>query len=238
MSAPASDKPAASAWPLAGRSFGAVLLDLDSTLIDSSAVVDRSWLTWATEFGITPADRTEHHGVPARTTVARLLPDEQRERALERIRELEENDTDGIRQIAGAQATLDRLAGLGVPTAIVTSCTVRLADARITATGLRVPVAVVTADDVTEGKPGPEPYLAGARMLDVPIDDCLVVEDAPAGFVSGRDAGCAALLGLTTTHPRHEVEEWADAVVGTLAEVTFEPAGATRVAVEPIGGSS
>lgn len=54
--------------------------------------------------------------------------------------------------------------------------------------------ATVSADDVTVGKPDPEPYLRGAAALGVPTNQCLVIEDAVAGLRSARAAGAAAIV--------------------------------------------
>jgi mannitol-1-/sugar-/sorbitol-6-phosphatase len=108
--------------------------------------------------------------------------------------------------------------GRGDLCAIATSCTRPLAVARITATGLPAPRVVVTASDVRQGKPHPDPFLLAAQRLGVDPRDCLVVEDAPGGLEAARAAGCATLAVTTTTAPADLI---ADAVIGTLAEVRF-----------------
>lgn len=77
---------------------------------------------------------------------------------------------------------------------------------------------MVTADDVTTGKPDPAPYLLGARLLGVDPARCLVVEDAPSGLLAGSLAG-AATLAVTTTTPADQLR--ADAVVTDLSDVRF-----------------
>jgi len=202
--------------PLIGRRFAAVLFDMDGTLIDSTPVVVRSWVTWALERGIAPERLEGHHGVPAAQIVRGLVPEEDVEAAIARINALEIADVDGITMLPGAAAAVAALPE--ARRAIVTSCTRPLATARIAATGLLAPSVVVTADDVTTGKPDPAPYLLGARRLGVDPADCLVVEDAPSGLLAARAAG-AATLAVTTTTPADRLD--ADAVVGTLADVRF-----------------
>jgi sugar-phosphatase len=216
-----------------GASFDAVLFDMDGTLISSIASVERSWTTLAAEFAI-PAELIAgfgFHGVPARDIIERLLADrgaEVRARALARIVELEVTDTADIAVLPGAGEALAALAE-GSRSAIVTSCDARLAAARLAASGLPAPALVVTADDVTRGKPDPEPYVLGARRLGVDPARCLVVEDAPAGLTSGREAGAATLALCTTTDPDRLD---ADAVVADLAAVRFEVSAAgVRVVV-------
>jgi sugar-phosphatase len=207
--------------PLDGRDFAAVLFDMDGTLIDSIPVVVRSWLRWAEEEGVDPRRLVGFHGVPARGIAEKLLPAERVDSAVERIEAIETADTDGITILPGALAALAALAGDDL-CAIATSCTRVLADARIAATGLPVPRVVVTASDVDRGKPHPDPFLLAAQRLGVDPAHCLVVEDAPGGLEAARAAGCATLAVTTTTEPADLV---ADAVVATLADVRFAPAG-------------
>jgi sugar-phosphatase len=212
----AASTPASLLAGLAGRRFEAVLFDMDGTLIDSTPVVVRSWVTWALERGIDPKDLEGHHGVPAAQIVRGLVPEDEVEAAIERINALELADVEGITMLPGAAEAVAALPE--ARRAIVTSCVAPLAAARIAATGLRAPSVVVTASDVRIGKPDPAPYLLGAERLGVDPSSCLVVEDAPSGLVSARAAG-AATLAVTTTTPADELD--ADAVVGTLADVRF-----------------
>ncbi len=203
----------ATAAPLT-TTYEAVLFDLDGTLVDSTAVVVRSWLRWAEEEQVDPQLLAGFHGVPSAGIVAALVPEDRRRGALSRIDALELADTDGVVALPGAARALAALpAGRA---AIATSCTRGLAAARIAAAGLDAPGVVVTVDDVAAGKPAPDPYLLAARRLGVDPARCLVVEDAPSGLRSARAAGCAT-LAVTTTTPAHNLD--ADLVVATLDAV-------------------
>jgi sugar-phosphatase len=208
---------------LEGRTFAAVLFDMDGTLIDSIPVVIRSWLRWAKEEGVDPRRLTGFHGVPARGVIAALLPPERVDGAFDRIEAIEIADTDGIAVLPGALDALAALTGEVERCAIATSCTRPLADARLAATGFPAPGVVVTASDVSQGKPHPDPFLLAAARLGVDPADCLVVEDAPGGIEAGRAAGCATLAVSTTTAA---ADLMADAVVETLADVRFSVVGA------------
>ena len=216
--ATADVRPATGTPLLGGAVFDAVLFDMDGTLVDSTRSVQRSWVHWAGEYGV-PLERLQGwHGVPAKQIVATVVADPAlHEAALARIEQIEVEDAgSGIVALPGAAAALAALpAGRA---AIVTSCTEPLAHARIATSGLAAPAVVVTASDVTVGKPDPEPFLLGAHRLGVDPARCLVVEDAPAGLASGRAAG-ARTLAVTTTHPAADLD--ADVVVGTLADVVL-----------------
>jgi mannitol-1-/sugar-/sorbitol-6-phosphatase len=202
--------------PLTDRVFAAVLFDLDSTLVDSSAAVDRSWRRWAAEYDLTLADLGEHTGLPSRATVARLLAPADVDIGAALIEELEVTDTDGVVALPGAAEAM-----AAVPDdrqAVVTSCTAALASARLTAAGLVPPRVVVTVDRLRRGKPAPDGYLLAAAELVCAASDCLVVEDSASGISAARAAGCAVLAVATTTRADRLA---ADLVVGTLADVRF-----------------
>ncbi|AGZ44547.1 HAD-IA family hydrolase [Actinoplanes friuliensis] len=176
----------------------AVLFDMDGTLVDSDAAVERAWRTWATEFGADPrAVLAVAHGAPAERTVRLILPglpEDQVTTAAARQLELQYDDLSDVVPTTGAH---ELLADLRLPWAVVTSADVRLAKARLGAAGIEAP-ALVTVDDIRVGKPDPEGYLRGAELLGVSPDRCLVVEDAEVGVTAGRAAGAqvAALKGV------------------------------------------
>lgn len=117
----------------------------------------------------------------------------------------------GVRLLPGTREFLDSLPA--DRWAVVTSATRRLAEARLTAVGV-TPKCLVSADDVTRGKPDPEPYLLAARQLGADPADCVVFEDAPAGLRAARAAGMRT-VALATTHRAEELD--ADLVVDDLA---------------------
>jgi sugar-phosphatase len=90
---------------LDGRTFAAVLFDMDGTLIDSIGAVERSWATWAGEFDIDLERLLGFHGIPASGVIASLRPDldaDGQALAVRRIEELEVADTEGILVLPGA----------------------------------------------------------------------------------------------------------------------------------------
>ncbi len=222
---PQTPVPPALAGPFVG-----VLLDMDGTLIDSIASVERSWLRWCREHEVDPARLAGFHGVTARNLIAELLPAPRREAAYARIVDLEVDDVDGTTVLPGAAELLGALRAARVPTAIVTSSSTPLAEARLRATGLPHPPVVVTADDVARGKPWPDPWLLGAERLGVSPGHCLVVEDAVAGLRAARAAGCGGLVAVASTMQRAELEPESDLVVRDLAALRVEALdGSVRV---------
>ncbi|MFI1442536.1 HAD family hydrolase [Streptomyces fructofermentans] len=195
----------------------ALLFDNDGTLVSSLESVYRCWTRWAQEYGITAEDfaRVELHGRTAAEIAADLLPADRVAEAVARIERLEVEDVaGGVHLLPGTKALLD-----SVPAdrwAVVTSATRRLAEARLGEVGIH-PKTLIAADDITRGKPDPEPFLLAARMLGVDPSRCVVFEDAPAGLRAGRAAGMTT-VALATTHRADELR--ADVVVGDLSAVS------------------
>ncbi|MEU5214180.1 HAD-IA family hydrolase [Streptomyces sp. NPDC020742] len=196
----------------------ALLFDNDGTLISSMESVTRCWTRWAGEYGITAADfaRIALHGRPAADIVADLLPAARVPEALARIERLEIEDAGGVVPLPGTHALLEQL-----PVerwAVVTSATRRLAEARLEGAGI-LAKTLISADDISRGKPDPEPFLLAAARLGVDPARCVVVEDAPVGLAAGRAAGMVT-VALTTTHRPDELT--ADAVVTDLSAVSVQ----------------
>jgi HAD superfamily hydrolase (TIGR01509 family) len=117
----------------------------------------------------------------------------------------------------GAKELLAELNELGVPSALVTMSWRPLAEGVVTYLPEGSFAAVVTGDEVTHGKPHPEPYLTASRMLGVDPADCVALEDSPTGVRSATAAGVPT-LAIPHIVP---VPEIAGAMrIGSLAGVT------------------
>jgi mannitol-1-/sugar-/sorbitol-6-phosphatase len=183
----------------------ALLFDLDGVLADSTPVVIRVWSQWALEHGFDPVEVVRQaHGRPSLATVRHYLPDADHEFENLTVEKREIADVDGVVALPGARELLASLA----PDrwTIVTSCTRPLAEVRIRAAGLPLPENLLTANDITNGKPDPEPYLKGAKLLGFATEDCVVCEDVPAGVRSGKAAG-ARVIAFRTTFSDSELRD-------------------------------
>jgi mannitol-1-/sugar-/sorbitol-6-phosphatase len=174
-----------------------VLFDMDGTLVDSTAIVERHWTRWASRNGIAVADiLAVSHGRPTLDTLRLVAPQLATEEAAAALDADEARDSDGVSPVCGARELIASLPR--ARWAVVTSADRPLAVARLTAAGLPVPAVLVTVEDVEHGKPHPAAYLYAAQRLSASIDRAVVVEDTPVGIQAGRAAG-ATVIGVTTT---------------------------------------
>ncbi|MFI1158192.1 HAD family hydrolase [Streptomyces sioyaensis] len=196
----------------------ALLFDNDGTLISSLESVYRCWSRWAKEYGVTEEDfaRVALHGRPAAEIVADLLPADLVPEAVARIEQLEVADAGGVVALPGTLALLESLPA--ERWAVVTSASQRLAEARLGQAGIR-PKNLIAADDISRGKPDPEPFLLAAARLGADPARCVVFEDAPVGLAAGRAAGMVT-VALATTHRAEELS--ADIVVPDLSAVSAQ----------------
>ncbi|SCC41278.1 sugar-phosphatase [Kosakonia oryziphila] len=183
------------------------LFDLDGTLVNSLSVVERAWCSWADRFGIAHDEVLNFiHGKQAITSLRHFMPGKSEDEIaaeFTRLEAIEAADTDGIAPLPGAIALLEHLDSAGIPWAIVTSGSVPVAHARHRAAGLPAPEVFITAEQVKQGKPAPDAYLLGAERLGLAPRDCVVVEDAAAGVLSGLAAGCHVIaVNVPADSPR------------------------------------
>lgn len=179
-------------------SAGAYLFDMDGTLVDSHAVVEAVWAEFCERHALDPQVVLAYaHGRQAADTVAHFLPeltDSARAGLVAGLLAEEVNRTDGIVEVPGAGRLLAALSERGAGVAVVTSASRALALARLDAAGVDIPEVLVAAEDVERGKPDPSCYLLAASRLGVPIERCVVFEDAEAGLVAAVASGARAVV--------------------------------------------
>jgi sugar-phosphatase len=197
----------------------AILFDMDGVLVDSRAAIDRVRRRWARRRGLDEDTVVRlPHGQKTRDIVAALAPHADLDAEVAWLDAAEADDLEGITAIRGAA----RLLGELTPGewAVVTSSGRELALRRLAAARLPLPLTMISGDIVAKGKPAPEGYLLAARRLDRQPDECIVLEDAPAGIEAGLAAGMR-VIGVATTYPRSRLVGCA-AVVADLSEISAQ----------------
>jgi len=197
----------------------AILFYLDGVLVDSTPAVARVWTKWALAHGLSPELVVgQAHGRRSIETIRAVAPHMKAEVENLKVEQLEIEDRDGVMAFAGAREILSAMPSERM--AIVTSATRALALARMGYAGLPIPRNMVTSENVVQGKPFAEPYLKGAALLGFAPEDCVVVEDAPAGIDAGRKAGMR-VVALQTTYPAAELQA-ATVIARSLAQVRLK----------------
>jgi mannitol-1-/sugar-/sorbitol-6-phosphatase len=206
-----------------------ILFDMDGVLISSTGADERCWMQWARHHGMEGSFSLQStHGRRAIDTLRDLRPDLDPEPELRRLEAYDAEDYSGLIVLPGVKRLLDSLPA--DRWTIVTSATTRLLKGRVRHAGLPVPTMLVPAEAVANGKPHPEPYLAGARMLGLKPRDCLVIEDSPAGVASGKAAG-SRVLAVLTSHASEELTA-ANWQVRSLEHVTAAVNGDGSLTIE------
>lgn len=209
------------------RSYAAFLFDMDGTLLNSIPSAVRAWTTWGQRHGIDLDELFRvMHGVRAIETIRRFAPHVDAQAEFEWLLQAEMDDVADVTEIAGAAAFLRALPA--DRWAIVTSAPRVLAEVRLAAANLSPATTMITADDVTRGKPAPDCFLLAAQRLGVDAADCLVFEDAPAGIAAGEAAGADVMVVTATHETRLETPHGATVDYAAL-RVELAPDGRLRL---------
>lgn len=170
----------------------ALAFDMDGTLIDSSPVITGAWAQWAARHDLDQAAVVEFsHGRPLHTTIARFAPDADPGAEARWVLDLLPALEHLLRPVAGAAELLN---GLGEDQwALVTSARRDLALRWMGVCDLPLPRVTITADDVSRGKPDPQPFAGAAARLGHAPARMLAFEDSAAGLASARAAGMPSI---------------------------------------------
>lgn len=211
--------------------YRAFLFDMDGTVLNSIAAAERIWTTWALRHGIdVPSFLPTIHGARAIDTVNRQgLPGVDAEAEAAWVTQAEVEDVEGIVEVSGAAQFLKSLPAR--QWAIVTSAPRELALRRMAAAGIPEPEVLVTAQDVSAGKPDPAGYLLAAQHLGFDVTDCLIFEDASVGIQAAEASG-ADLVVITSTHP-HPIQT-PHATLASYDSVSVETDSDGRIRLKPI----
>ncbi|MCG5445384.1 HAD family phosphatase [Micromonospora sp. NIE79] len=217
-----------------------MLFDMDGTLVDSEKLWDVALQELAKEYGgELSVDARQSIIGTAMAESMRILHDDlgQPERDPEisaawinaRILELFRT---GLRWRPGAFDLLRAVRAARIPTALVTSSPRALVEIALDTLGRDNFDTVVAGDEVVAAKPHPEPYLTAARLLGVPIERCVAIEDSPTGVASALASGAAVLavpaeVALPSTVGVHQVESLTGVDLALLAALLTDRAAAT-----------
>ncbi len=177
----------------------AVVFDLDGTLIDSEALVEEAHFAACADLGVTMTEaqflslvglHREANDLQLKVYYGEDFPLEHfigltRAHVGDRVAPLK----------AGAEELMDALDALTLPFALATSSRRPWVEKHFAAHGLNDRFrAVVTRQDVVEGKPHPEPYLHASKLLAAEPQNVLALEDSYAGVTSAHAAGCMTVM--------------------------------------------
>lgn len=205
----------------------AVIFDWDGVVIDSSDRHEQSWELLATELGKPlPAGHFKAgFGKKNQEIIPTILDWSQDADEIERIGNRKEElyrelvREHGVHVLPGARELLVALREAGIPRSIGSSTPRANLDSIFSATGLdELFDAIVSGDDVTNGKPAPDVFLLAASRLAIPPAQCVVIEDAHVGIEAAHRAGMK-VLAVATTNPLADLTR-ADAAVASLETVT------------------
>lgn len=174
----------------------ALLIDLDGTLADTMGELYQVYLSFLQDHGKVPSDEEYQTlvGPPLTVIVAMMkelhqLPGDHH-LLLQEYRSRVEKALAQTPLMAGALDFLQRAFREGYGLVLVTSSPKVLAENFLQRHNLASFFSyIVTCDDVTNGKPHPEPYLLGLRLIDLPAENCLAIEDSVQGMQSAKSAG-------------------------------------------------
>ena len=199
----------------------AIVFDLDGVLVDTMPSIRATWKRWAHERNLAPDDVLAAIHMTGVELVRRFAPDVDPLAEVRRISARQAASETALARFDGALELLERLPG--DRWAIVTSARLEPAMRHLAMAGLPVPHVLVTAELTARGKPDPAGYRLAAQRLGVAPQECLAIEDSPAGVRAARAAGMFA-VGTTNTHVAAELADAALVIPSlTALEVTLDP---------------
>ena len=207
--------------------FKGVIFDMDGTLIASTEADFLAWKSTFTDYGreLTYDTYFPMLGMKSQDVIKKILKlnGEEVDQALSRkMAHFEEIiNMNGIEPIPHAEDLLKKLHHLPIKIALATSSRkmkMKLVMKKLDF--LKYFDEAVTGEEVHNSKPHPDIFLLAAKKLNLPPEDCVVVEDAASGVTAAKSAGMKC-IAITTTHNKAQLEH-ADVVIDTFEEIDFE----------------
>ena len=203
--------------------YKAVLFDFDGVLGKTMEDNYKAWAHSLAPYGIV-VEREEYflmEGAPPKKVAEIFL--KKKHLSLEPINDIvrikEEyylkNRSFGLYE--GVQELIGNLKTNGLQLALVTGASHRRLMGTNIASFLNQFDVLVTGDQVSQGKPSPEPYLLGAQKLGTIISECIVIENAPMGIKSAKEAGMYCIAICSTLDKQHLAQ--ADITLNTIGEL-------------------
>lgn len=206
----------------------AVLFDMDGVLVDTNPYHKLAIQQFCTKYGFTLSEEELHQKVYGRTNTdwitnlfGKLTPDELTAYADEKEALFREIYKPYVRPVKGLLEFLEVLETSNIPRAIATSAPRANVDFILA----HIPIGkyfntILDERMVTIGKPNPEIYIKTAKALNMPNNQCIVIEDSISGITAGRDSG-SKVIGVTTTHTREELRA-TDYCIADFTELTMD----------------
>jgi len=205
----------------------AVIWDMDGVIADTAPYHLKAWQEVFQKRGVkfTEEDFRHHFGQRNDTIIRTTLGAERSQSEIETIANEKENNyrqrvRQNVRPLPGAVKLIKSLEQQGFSAALASSAPIENIQLVMQELGIEDAFpAIVSGREVKEGKPSPQGFRLAAQKLGVEPENCIVIEDAPAGITAAKRAGMHC-LAVTNTHPKSSLAE-ADIIVDTLEAVSL-----------------
>lgn len=196
-------------------SFSAIIFDLDGLLINTETVSKQAWLEGAADYGFdfTKSLYAQIAGTSvtyAKARIAESAPALDVDAYVEHSSTLyyQSLERHGIEVMTGVRDIVEFLNRNSIQMAVATSSSKSSAELKLQDSGLYDCFEVIVSSDcVDQGKPEPGMFLLAAKLLAVPADECIVIEDAEPGILGAHRAGMRSILVPSTIRPSPSIQK-------------------------------
>lgn len=206
----------------------AVIFDVDGTLLDTERIYMQAWKDAAAELGYTMTDALLRKTRAVDTKIAAKIFEEEIGNGFSyeqarpiRVRIAEEiiaRESPILKP--GVLELLQFLEDNGIRLAVASSTNTKTTREHLAASGIAHRFQVIVGGDmITNGKPNPDIFLKAAELLGLAPEECIVVEDSPAGIRAGVAAGMKVVLVPDQAVITQEIRDVSDAVLESLLEM-------------------